>query len=618
MRWRSIGCSFARMRTLLWVALPLVASLPLAGCSGAVDKAGGKPKPAPRKATVLSLALRADPWEVNGFAEPVSRLSHGTLRIVVRPRWRYGQARYASGLIGDVRAGRVDLGAAESSAWDSVGVSSFRALGAPLLIDSYALQAQVLESSMIREMLRGLRPLGLVGLGVLPGQLPRPLGVSRPLLGRSDFAGARIGVQQSLVGDETLRMLGAKPQWIAGGAPIAGLAGIAEPTSWIEGGRYDRVGKHLTTNLVLWARPIVLFANKSVFARLTALQRRALEQAASDAVTGQTNTDLEFERSDAGVLCSDRRLRFPLARPADLALLRGAVRPVYEQLERDRQTRRFIAQIETMGARLRASQSVVPSCGGGVSSSLPGVATALDGVYALTVTARDLRSSQRLPEEYGSWQIVLDRGRFRLTERSDQADWFAQGLVRVSGDEMTWTVVAADGNRAPDGVPLRSGERLRFRWRRQGNALSLVSEAKPVLAALVARPLVRVGDAPGQQPLENPAAIQGTWVTNVSGADIIAHGGHKGDIRDSAGPLRLTVRGNRCRWTQHAPDGDHSGVGICRFAGDTFEVDTTPVSSASLPMFFHWSVYHDRLTFRRAPGWFSIWNWTFHPWRKIG
>jgi TRAP-type C4-dicarboxylate transport system substrate-binding protein len=615
MRRRPSGCSFARMRTLLWVALPLVASLPLAGCSGAVDKAGGKRTPAPRKATVLSLALRADPWEVNGFADRVSRLSHGTLRIVVKPRWRYDQAGYASGLIDDVRVGRVDLGAAESSAWDSVGVSSFRALGAPLLIDSYALQAQVLESSMIPEMLRGLRPLGLVGIGVLPGQLPRPLGVSRPLLGRSDFAGARIGLQQSLVGDETLRMLGARPRRIAGGAPIAGLDGIAEPISWIDGGRYDRVGKYLTPNLVLWARPIVLFANKTAFARLTTFQRRALEQAVSDDLTGQTKVVMLFERYSAGSLCADRRLRFAAATPADLAAVRRAVRPVFEQLERDPQARRFITQITALRAHLHAPSSVLPRCGNplSVSFAAPGNATPLDGVYALTVAPRDLRPSQRLSEEYGSWQIVLDRGRFRFTERSDQADWFAEGLVRVSGDEMSWTVAVADG-RAPDGVPLRNGERLRFRWRRHGNALTLISEAKPVLAALAVRPLVRVGDAPGQQPLQNPAAIQGTWASNPTAADEVARH-DPGSIADNTGPVRLTVHGDRCRWTQYAPDGNHSGIGICRFAGDTFEFDKTPLSE-SIPTFLHWSVFHDRLTFRRAPG-FSPSEWTFHPWRKV-
>jgi TRAP-type C4-dicarboxylate transport system substrate-binding protein len=579
-----------------------------------VDKAGGKPEPPPRKATVLSLAIRADPWEVNGFAERVGTLSHGSLRIVVKPRWRYGQAMYAKGLIGDVRAGRVDLGAAESSAWDSVGVSSFRALGAPLLIDSYALQAQVLESSMIPEMLQGLRPLGLVGIGVLPGQLPRLLGVSRPLLGRSDFAGARIGVQQSLAGDETLHALGAKPQWIAGGAPIAGLDGIAEPISWIDGSRYDRVSKYLTTNLVLWARPIVLFASNAAFARLTAFQRRALEQAVSDDVAGQTKVVMEFERYDAGVLCADRRLRFPAATPADLALLRRTMRPVYEQLERDRQTARFVGQIETMRARGGASQSVVPSCGGGVLFSAPGIATPVDGAYAVTVSPRDLRPSQRLPEEYGSWQIVLDRGRFRFTERSDQADWFADGLVRVSGDKMSWTVAHADGS-APDGVPLSNGERLRFRWRRDGPALTLTSEAKPVLAALAVRPLVRIGDAPGQQPLENPAAIQGTWATNVTASDEIAHHGDPGSIADSTGPLQLIVHGNRCRSTQHTPDGVSSAVGSCRFAGDTFEFDKTPLSD-STPIFFHWSVFHGRLTFREAPG-MSPREWTFHPWRKV-
>jgi TRAP-type C4-dicarboxylate transport system substrate-binding protein len=604
------------MRTLLWVAVALVASLPLAGCSAAVDKAGGRPTPPPRKATVLSLAIGPADWEVNGFAERVSRLSHGTLRIVVKPSWRGGQARYASGLIGDVRAGKADLGAAESNAWDSVGVRSFRALGAPLLIDSYALQAQVLESSMVPRMLRGLRPLGLVGIGVLPGQLPRPLGVRRPLLSRSAFAGARIGVQQSLVGDETLRMLGARPKWIAGGAPLAGLDGIAEPISWIDGGGYDRVARYLTTNVVLWARPIVLFANKAAFARLTASQRRALEQAVSDDVTGQIRVILVFERYSAEVLCADGRLSFAAATPADLAALRRAVLPVYEQLKRDPQARRFIAQIETMRARLHAPSSIVPSCGNplAVSSAAPGAATPLDGVYAVTVAPRDLRPSQRLPEEYGSWQIVLDRGRFRFSERSDRTAWFADGLVRVSGDEMSWTIAVADGS-VPDGVPLRNGERFRFRWRRQGNALSLVSEAKPVLAALVARPLVRVGDAPGQQLLENPAAIQGTWVTNPTAADEFAHH-DPGSIPDSTGPLRLIVHGNRCRWTQNTPNGVGSGAGICRFAGDTFEFDDMPLSD-HIPIFFHWSVFHGRLTFREAPG-MSPSEWTFHPWRKVG
>jgi TRAP-type C4-dicarboxylate transport system substrate-binding protein len=605
------------MRTVPWVALPLAASLVLAGCSGVVDKAGGQP--APRKTTVLSLAVRADSWEVDGFADAVRRLSNGTLRIAVKTRWRYGQAAYQSGLVGDVRAGRADLGAAEASAWDSVGVSSLRALGAPLLIDSYRLQASVLESRMIPEMLRGLRPLGLVGLGILPGQLPRPLGTTRPLLAGSDYAEARIGLQQSRVGNATMRALGATPDWVGGAAPITGLDGIAEPISWIAGSGYDRVSKYLTTNVVLWPRPIVVFANRSMFARLTGLQRRALEQAAVDDVPGQTQVVMAFERDDAWSLCADRRLRVRAAGPAELAALRKAVRPVYEQLDRDPQTRRFIAQIQTLKARLGAPASVLPRCVSAPSFGARGAMTPLDGVYALSISPGDLRPSQRLPEAYGSWQIVLDRGSFRLTQDSSQADWFADGQVRISGDQMSWTVAAADAfdlHGAPDGVPLTIGQTLRFRWRRRGNELSLASDTS--VPGLTARPLVRVGDAPGQQPLENPAAIQGTWVTDPTAADVIARQ-NPGAIRYSTGPLRLTVDGSRCSWTQHTPAGTNGSDGICRFAGDTLELDPLPPNApppVSTPMFLLWSVYHDELTFREAPG-LSPAPWTFHPWRKV-
>jgi TRAP-type C4-dicarboxylate transport system substrate-binding protein len=618
-RW-STGCSFALMRTPLWVALPLLASLALAGCNGAVDKAGGKPA---RKVTVLTLALAGDPsWEVSGFADEVSRLSHGTIRIAVGPRRRSGQVAYENGLIRDVRAGKLDLGAAGSRAWDSVGVSSFRALGAPLLIDSYALQDRVLRSSMIPEMLRALRPLGLVGLGVLPGQLPRPLGVTHPLLSRADYAGRRIGVQQSLVAGTTMRVLGATPVWFADRATIARLNGIELPISWIQGNRYDRVAKSLTTNVVPWAQPIVVFANRAVLARLSSAQRRVLERAATDAVSGQTKVVAEFERSDTAALCAHGRLRFLAARPADMTGLRRAARPVYEQLERDRLTRRFIEQVEAMRARLASRVSVLPSCGGGRLLSAPGSATPLDGVYELTVAPRDLPPSQRLPEAYGSWQLVLDRGRFRFTQRSDHADWIAHGRVRLSGGRMTWAVDDAldvGPHGTPDGIPLRRGETLRFRWRHSGDALALAATDKqPALPALALRPFARVAAAPSQQPRENPDAIQGVWVSNATGADLVAYGVDPAAIPDNTGPLRLTVRGRYCRWTQHAPDGVHWGVGTCRFAGDTLEFDNarTDANPAQMPFFLHWSVFHDRLTFRQAPG-FSPETWTFHPWRRV-
>jgi hypothetical protein len=126
----------------------------LAGCgSPGFDKAGGSQ---PRHPVVLTLAnFNAISGALDGFTGNVWRLSGGTMRIAVKYRWRYGQVNDETGLIGDVRAGKADLGVVGSQAWDSVGIDSFRALGAPLLIDSYALQDRVLRSPMA-----ALRPRG--------------------------------------------------------------------------------------------------------------------------------------------------------------------------------------------------------------------------------------------------------------------------------------------------------------------------------------------------------------------------------------------------------------------------------------------------------------------------
>src|SRR5215469_7840519 len=215
----------------------------LAGCGGpGLDKAGGSQA---RRPVVLTMAnFLGDSEELDGFAGEVLRLSGGTMRVDIRSGWRLGQVNFENGLIGDVRAGKGDLGVVGSRAWDSVGVSSFRALDVPLLIDSYALQDRVARSPMIGQMLQGLGPLGLAGIGVLPGPLRKPLGIARPLLKPADYAGLRIGVQQSLVADATMRALGATPVWFPVSGPITGFGGVEQQIGSIAGNRYDRAGKY--------------------------------------------------------------------------------------------------------------------------------------------------------------------------------------------------------------------------------------------------------------------------------------------------------------------------------------------------------------------------------------
>jgi TRAP-type C4-dicarboxylate transport system substrate-binding protein len=483
--------------TRLVVLLAVMAVL--AGCTGpGLDKAGGRQAHQP---VVLTLAnFLGDSGELEGFAGEVRRLSAGTMLIDITSRWRLGQVMSENGLIGDVRAGKADLGVVGSRAWDSVGVNSFRALDAPLLIDSYALQDRVLRSPMIGQMLQGLRPLGLAGIGVLPGPLRKPLGITRPLLRPSDYAGLRIGVEQSRVADATMRALGATPVWFPATGAIIAFGAIEQQISAIQGNRYDQVGKYLTANVSLWPRPLVLYANGKAWAALSPALRRILRQAVTDDLAAEMNVVRDNEQTDTTILCR-RGLRFLTASPADLAALRRAVQPVYGQLERDSHTRQYILQIEAM--RKGLSPEHAPGCA--PTARLAGTAGLLDGVWQFTDTPADLRAANAqsdnsqadiVPENYGTWTLVLDRGRFAVTQEDSQACTWGYGTFAVKGNNMQW-LFTDGGGIAPDGAANKPGEFFIYRWSLYRGVLALYPVAGAVSPSnFRVKPWARISSAP--------------------------------------------------------------------------------------------------------------------------
>jgi TRAP-type transport system periplasmic protein len=477
----------------------LAAMAVLAGCAGpSLDKAGGTQT---RHPVVLTMAsFLGDSSELDGFTSNVWRLSGGTMQIDLRSRWRFGQVNYETGLIGDVRAGKADLGVAGSRVWDSVGVNSFQALGAPLLIDSYALQQRVLRSPMIGQMLQGLRPLGLAGIGVLPGPLRKPLGITRPLLKPADYAGLKIGVPQSRVEAATVRALGATPVGFAPARAITGLDGMEQQISSIQGNQYDKVGKYLTANVNMWPRPVVIFANGKTWASLTPGQRRILTLAATDDLAAETSVMRSNEKTDTAILCRRGRLRFLDASPADLAALRRAVQPVYAQLDRDPQSRGYIRQIEAMRQGIPAEPA--PDCG--PTARIGVTAGPLDGVWQFTSTPTDLRAvgtpqGDIVPENYGTFTIVIDRGRFAFTQEDKQACIWGYGTFEVKGDRFE-QLFTDGGGIAPDGANNKPGESFTFRWSLYRGVLTL----SPVKGAISpsnfrVKPWTRISTTPSAQ-----------------------------------------------------------------------------------------------------------------------
>jgi TRAP-type C4-dicarboxylate transport system substrate-binding protein len=472
--------------------LAAIAALAAAGCGGTnSDKAGGAQKPKP---TVLTMANgNGGTGELEPFAAAAARLSGGTLRIEFKNAWRDGTADYETGLIGDVKAGKADLGWAGSRAFGHVGVPSFDALHAPLLVDSYALERKALESPLVGEMLRGLKPLGVVGLGILPGPMRKPLGVSR-FVRPEDYAGRTLAVQRSQVAQLTLRALGARGAEIPSAGAIDGYDGIEQQVDSIDGNSYDKVDKYLTANVNLWPRPLVVFMNAKAFDGLNGRQRAALRDAARVALPATLAAAQASEKGGAVSLCR-RGVRFVTAGAADVAALRRAVQPVYDRLERHAQTKAAIEDIQAMrsdaGAIVDAPTCSIP----GSPQRATGKVTPVDGVYRLHTTPADVRAAgategEVIPENYGTWEMLLDRG--RMTQQQPRGD-FAAGTYTVVGDTLTLTFTRTSGGRAKT----RPGEVWDFRWSLYRDMLTLEPvEGGVSPAPMLAKPWRRIGNAP--------------------------------------------------------------------------------------------------------------------------
>ncbi len=92
-----------------------------------------------------------------------------------------------------------------------------------------------------------------------------------------------------------------------------------------------------------------MFATGKALAKLTAVQRQELQQAAIAALPGSMRVVRGTSRRSAQDLCRGAGLTVETATPADLAALRTAVAPVYAQLEQDPADRSAIGSIRATG-----------------------------------------------------------------------------------------------------------------------------------------------------------------------------------------------------------------------------------------------------------------------------
>jgi TRAP-type C4-dicarboxylate transport system substrate-binding protein len=437
------------------VAAALGALVFLAGCTSGArgDKAGGPGSPVVLTLASVPSGLEYSP-SVAYFVDRVAKLSGGRLRVDVVNEWGNFGPDAEQRVVRDVAAGKADLGWVGTRVMDTLGASDFRALTAPMLIDSYVLQDAVLGSDIPGQMMRGLQPLGVAGLAVLAGGMRRPAAVKRPLLGVADWRGLVVSTGRSNGNVIAVRALGATP--VDPGTPArdealaAGQIDASEVSLLVY--RLNDLAPRMpytAANVNLWPFTAAILINPGKLGRLGRDQRTWLATAATDAATHArkiANRDAEL----AAEVCT-AGAQFATADPAALEALRQAFEPVYAELERDAKTLAYIRRIQALKASTRPEPgfSLPTSCapparaGGPASPPASASTSELDGVYRWTLTVEDARShgvpndQLHLDDWYPStFTVTLRRGTWEAHQTADAGT--AHGTYTVTGDRITF------------------------------------------------------------------------------------------------------------------------------------------------------------------------------------
>ena len=169
---------------ILALAAPACATSP-------TDSASESPSDSDPRTLVLAHLdndLLGDP-AAQWFIDEVTEVSEGKLAIDFANECCGREADNQKTLVDGVASGDFDLGWLAVRGLEDQGVDDFRALEAPLLIDRYAIEEEVLASDIPAQLLPALDDLGVTGIALEPGVLRRPLSSGTVLRTPADFVG---------------------------------------------------------------------------------------------------------------------------------------------------------------------------------------------------------------------------------------------------------------------------------------------------------------------------------------------------------------------------------------------------------------------------------------------
>ena len=241
------------------------------------------------------------------FVDNLRTVSGGKLKVEIKKDYGAGDAKAESAIVKAIAAGEVDGGWPSTRAFAGAGITSLKAVEAPMTITSYAAEKQLVTGPVAKTLLASLDSTGVVGLGLAVGPLRRPFAAKKPLLGPADWTGTRFRTYNSPVQEDAIRALGGTPvnfgiEW--GGEIKAGRLRGAEFDVPQYAKTDTAVAPQVTANVVLWPKVFVLSFSRQRFEALTDQQRSWIRDAAERAT--KTSVDATYEESTiASDMCSE-------------------------------------------------------------------------------------------------------------------------------------------------------------------------------------------------------------------------------------------------------------------------------------------------------------------------
>lgn len=450
------------MRSPRMAVLALLVVLLTSCTSAAGNKAGGVDDVVTLRLANTYSNLTYLP-QVTSFIDAVEKVSRGGIQMEIHHEWGHFKPGMESAVVQDVGRGDVDLAWVGTRAFDLLGVSSFQALTAPMLVDSHALQAAILHSDLPGEMIEATDIDGVRPLTLLAGGLRKPFSVDRPWTSKGDFRGKAFQAFDSELSAASIAALGAKPVVDSPGELDQGLAdgtidGFEKQLSTVAINGTERLAPYVAANVNLWPETLAVVINADRFDTLTATQQGWLRAAAAQA-SGGSVAALPDDSAQLAKLCKSG-LRAGSATRPDLAELRASFAPIYQDLRADPLTSRALEEITRLKATLDDRQTAALGVPAGCTGKAParpspsptsrpsGVgqsAEAIEGVYRWELTAADAEAAGIQEDMRYPWPhlftMTLADGRWSHRVRDARQDAeYGGGPYAVRGNvlDLTW------------------------------------------------------------------------------------------------------------------------------------------------------------------------------------